>query len=62
MADNKKSGEMEAYSQAVKSGMYAKRASLRRKYDNVRCYWEDEITREFLRKPLHKLVKRANCS
>ena len=48
------SGEqMEAYSEAVKSGLYAKRTGLVGKYDNVRRYWEDEITKIYLRPHLH---------
>lgn len=51
--------QMPAYTEAVKSGMYAKRSGLVGKYDNVRRYWEDEMTRHFLRGPLQKLVKHA---
>ncbi len=47
---------MPAYSEAVKSGLYAKKTGLTGKYDNVRRYWEDEITRHFLYAPLQKLV------
>ena len=35
----------EAYTEAVKSGLYAKRSGLVGKYDNVRRYWEDQLTR-----------------
>ena len=48
--------QMEAYSEAVKSGLYAKRSGLVGKYDNVRRYWEDEITRQFLRPHLQRLI------
>jgi len=48
-----------AYSEAVKSGLYAKKTGLVGKYDNVRRYWEDEITRQFLRLHLQKLIKRS---
>jgi len=53
---------MHAYSEAVKSGLYAKKSGLVGKYDNVRRYWEDEITRNRLRPHLHKLIaySRAN--
>jgi len=49
--------QMEAYSEAVKSGLYAKRSGLVGKYDNVRRYWEDEISRQFLRPYLWKLIE-----
>jgi SAM-dependent methyltransferase len=49
---------MEAYSEAVKSGLYAKKSGLVGKYDNVRRYWEDEITRHFLYPSLQKLKER----
>jgi len=50
---------MEAYSEAVQSGLYAKKSGLVGKYDNVRRYWEDEITRQFLRPYLRKLIQRC---
>jgi len=49
----------EAYTEAVKSGLYAKRSGLVGKYDNVRRYWEDEITRMFLRPHLQRLIERC---
>jgi SAM-dependent methyltransferase len=52
--------QMEAYSEAVKSGLYAKKSGLVGKYDNVRRYWEDEITRQFLRSHLRKLIERSS--
>ena len=52
-----KSNEMNAYSEAVKSGLYAKKSGLVGKYDNVRRYWEDEITRRYLRPYLAKLIE-----
>lgn len=53
--------QMQAYSNAVRSGMYAKRSGLLGKYDNIRLYWEDEITRAFLRPHLQKVIeKRQN--
>ncbi len=57
----KKAGQeqMGAYSEAVKSGLYAKKSGLVGKYDNVRRYWEDEITRMFLRNHLQKLIDRS---
>lgn len=51
--------QMAAYSEAVRSGLYAKRSGLTGKYDNVRRYWEDESTREFLRPHLRKLIVRS---
>jgi len=51
--------QMEAYTEAVKSGLYAKRSGLVGKYDNVRRYWEDEITRHFLYPHLRKLIERG---
>ena len=51
--------QMGAYTEAVKSGLYAKRSGLVGKYDNARLYWEDEITRINLRPHLQKLVDRA---
>ncbi len=48
----------DAYSQAVASGQYAREGGLRKKYDNVRVYWEDEVTRAFLVRHLEPLVRR----
>ncbi len=45
-----------AYSEAINSGQYKKELGLIKKYDNVRIYWEDEITRAFLRPYLEKLI------
>ncbi|MFP4055473.1 MAG: class I SAM-dependent methyltransferase [Candidatus Brocadiia bacterium] len=59
MVELKPQEQMEAYTEAVKSGLYAKRSGLVGKYDNVRKYWEDEITREFLRPHLRKLIERS---
>ncbi len=53
--------QMPAYSEAVESGHYAKQSGLVGKYDNVRRYWEDEITRIFLRPYLHKLINRSRA-
>jgi len=49
---------MEAYTEAVQSGLYAKKSGLVGKYDNVRRLWEDEITRIFLRPHLRRLLER----
>ncbi len=51
--------QMAAYTEAVWSGLYAKRTGLTGKYDNVRLYWEDEITRIFLRPHLQRLIERS---
>ncbi|MFQ6041213.1 MAG: hypothetical protein ACE5PV_10190 [Candidatus Poribacteria bacterium] len=56
--NNEQNEQMEAYSEAVKSGLYAKKTGLVGKYDNVRRYWEDEITRHFLYPYLRKLMER----
>ena len=50
--------QMEAYTEAVKSGLYAKKSGLVGKYDNVRRYWEDEITRQFIGPHLGRLIRR----
>lgn len=51
--------QTEAYTEAVKSGLYAKQSGLVGKYDNVRRLWEDEITRMFLRPHLLRLIRRS---
>jgi SAM-dependent methyltransferase len=51
--------QMGAYTEAVKSGLYAKKSGLVGKYDNVRRYWEDELTRMHLRPHLAKLIERS---
>ena len=56
---SERNDQMAAYSEAVKSGMYAKKTGLIGKYDNVRRYWEDELTRRYLRPHLLKLIKGA---
>ncbi|NIU58925.1 MAG: hypothetical protein GWN67_21845 [Phycisphaerae bacterium] len=59
MSEQIEEEQMEAYSEAVKSGLYAKKSGLVGKYDNVRRYWEDEITRQFLRPYLQNLLHRT---
>lgn len=54
--DNDK--QMEAYTEAAASGLYAKQSGLVGKYDNVRRLWEDEITRLWLRPHLQRLIDR----
>ena len=56
-ATNSTEEQMGAYSEAVKSGLYAKKSGLTGKYDNVRRYWEDEMTRINLRPYLYNLIK-----
>ena len=48
----------DAYSQAVASGLYVRESGLHGKYDNVRLYWEDEVTRLFIRPHLEGLLRR----
>lgn len=55
--NNDTNKEMETYTEAVKSGLYAKQSGLVGKYDNVRRVWEDEVSREFLRPHLQKLIQ-----
>jgi SAM-dependent methyltransferase len=47
-----------AYTEAVSSGQYVKRSGLSGKYDNVRRFWEDEVTRLFIRPYLNEIVSR----
>ena len=46
------------YSQAVASGKYVRETGLQGKYDNVRVFWEDEVTRLFLRPQVEALLER----
>jgi SAM-dependent methyltransferase len=50
--------ENKPYSEAVSTGQYLKKTGLVGKYDNVRRFWEDEVTRLFIRKYLRELVER----
>ena len=61
MSETAVSDQMEAYTEAVSSGLYAKNSGLVGKYDNVRRYWEDEITRTFLRPHLQRLIDRKQA-
>ena len=54
--------QMAAYGEAVKSGLYAKRTGLVGKYDNVRKYWEDELTRHFIYPYVRNLLDRTQRS
>lgn len=50
--------EVDAYNEALKSGQYQKRAGLFGKYDNVRCFWEDEELGLYLRPFWERLLAR----
>lgn len=52
--------EEEAYTQAATTGKYDKASGLLGKYDNVRRFWEDQLTGLFLRPALNDLVSRRN--
>ncbi len=51
-----------SYEQAQQTGLYEKPASLRGKYDNVRRFWEDEITCLFLKPHLEDIRKHAESA
>ncbi len=44
------------YTEAASTGQYVKKSGLLGKYDNVRRFWEDEVTRLFLRPYLKEIV------
>ena len=46
------------YSAAVNTGQYVKKTGLTGKYDNVRRFWEDDVTRLFIRPYLKEAVDR----
>lgn len=48
--------EVKAYNQAADTGKYEKPIGLSGKYDNVRRFWEDQLTGIFLRPILNELV------
>ena len=50
--------EEKAYTQAATTGKYDKASGLLGKYDNVRRFWEDQLTGLFLRPALNDLVQR----
>ncbi len=50
--------EEKAYTQAATTGKYDKASGLLGKYDNVRRFWEDQLTGLFLRPALSDLVTR----
>lgn len=49
--------EKKAYTQAFNTGKYDKISGLFGKYDNVRRFWEDQVTGIYLRPFLNKLVE-----
>jgi SAM-dependent methyltransferase len=53
--------QMGAYSEAATSGLYDKLTGLSGKYDNVRRYWEDELTRRWIRPHLSELIERKSA-
>ena len=54
--------EINAYNEALKSGLYEKPGGLHGKYDNVRRFWEDEQLGLYLRPYLERLVaQRKEC-
>jgi SAM-dependent methyltransferase len=50
--------EEKAYTQAATTGKYDKASGLLGKYDNVRRFWEDQLTGLFLRPALNDMVGR----
>ena len=50
--------EKKAYTQAVQTGKYDRATGLLGKYDNVRRFWEDQVTGYSLRPALNALVER----
>ena len=50
--------EKKAYTQAFQTGKYDKSTGLLGKYDNVRRFWEDQVTAIFLRPFLNDMVER----
>jgi SAM-dependent methyltransferase len=52
--------ERTAYTQAFHTGKYDKATGLIGKYDNVRRFWEDQVTATFLRPALNDLMERKS--
>jgi len=61
MTEERNDRQNQAYSEAVKSGLYAKKTGTVGKYDNVRRYWEDEITRQLLYPHLVRLIEKSKA-
>ncbi len=58
---NKKAKEItednhKPYTDAVNTGHYKRKSGLTGKYDNVRRFWEDDVTRFFIRPYLKEIV------
>ena len=49
--------QKKAYSEAVASGQYNRKNSIEGKYDNIRLYWEDQVTRIKLQPHIKKLYE-----
>ncbi len=49
--------EKQAYCQAAGTGKYEKPSGLLGKYDNVRRFWEDRLTAEFLAPAVNELIR-----
>lgn len=54
--------EKTAYREAVRTGKYEKPSGLLGKYDNVRRFWEDQATAEFLAPVLNRLIKENRAA
>jgi hypothetical protein len=56
--------EKHAYTQAASTGQYERVSGLNGKYDNVRRFWEDQVTGIFLRPALNDVVEKrgSGCS
>ena len=50
--------EKKPYSEAVHTGHYQRQTGLTGKYDNVRRFWEDDVTRLFFRSLLKEIVDK----
>ncbi len=53
--------ETKAYCQAVGTGLYEKPSGLLGKYDNVRRFWEDQVTARFLAPHIMNLIQRKQA-
>ena len=54
--------ETQAYCQAVGTGLYEKPSGLLGKYDNVRRFWEDQVTARFLAPHMINLIQRKQAN
>ena len=53
-----KQAQLKTYTEAVKRGDYNRLTGFPRKYDNIRMYWEDQISRHSIRPFLSDIVAR----